>query len=127
MPWPVYSERFHFLKVGGVFSVYTVPANRRAVVTTMNMYNGVDTQSFYELDIGTQPVVLVILPAGTRAGSYNMRLVLYAGEQLRAYTNNVGALVTTGYLFSTTVGAADDAPARNTYEPYEEVEGLPAP
>lgn len=120
MPWPVYSERFHLVKAAGAYSVYTVPAQRRAVITTMNMYGPGGEGVFFELDIGTTPVVIVVLPASSRSGSFAMRLVLYAGEQLRAYMNSPGSLVTSGYLFSTATSLAADEAPETTWERREE-------
>lgn len=119
MPWPVYSERFHLVKLPGGYNIYTVPPQRRAVITTMNMYGPGGEGVFFELDIGTTPVVIVVLPATSRSGSFAMRLVLYAGEQLRAYMNSPGSLVTSGYLFSTSTPAAEDAAPANTWEKRE--------
>jgi hypothetical protein len=126
VPWPVYSERFILSKTGGAYVVYTVPFERRLVATTFTFASNGLQDSGMQVEIGTFVVMLFRLPAAERFRSVTTRLVLYGGETLRMYNEHSGGTVSAhGYLFSS-ASAASDEPPDVSYDPYLEVNQLPA-
>lgn len=101
MPWPVYSETFIRTTLGGVYTTYTVPAGRRAVVKTSIFCSTIASVAEIALRIAGVNVINVVLPVSPYTRVDNFTVVAYGGQQIQTYAALAGIHQTvTGYLFS---------------------------
>lgn len=100
MPWPTYSERFVSVFGHAGMTWYTVPTNRRAVLTDMAFVNAYGIAGTVQVYIDDFQLYTFVFPAQVAARHEAYRVPVYEGERLGAYTSDAKlAAVLSGYLF----------------------------
>ena len=122
--WPVYSERFVKLAAQGSVA-YTVPAGHRAVVTCITAANWSGTTRGGQVLAGGATVWRVSMPGTLLSLVEEMRVVVYAGEQVVAANDGADLYVTvSGYLFQDVTGRSAPPPGA-AGKPLPELPGPP--
>lgn len=107
-----YSVRFLLMSIDKLWVTYTVPPGKRAVVKTISMVNGLDTESIVMAYVAGILVVQRHLPAHETEMNSGLHLVAYAGEDIGGYLNEAGGgLIASGFLFDDTAAGAAGPPA----------------
>lgn len=100
MPWPVYSERFIAHTVGGAWTRYVVPSDKRAIVTHIAAVNFVTELVEVRVQVHGLDIWYRRLPAYPAADFATTRMVAYEAEHIAVYTSPGVVMVTVcGYLF----------------------------
>ena len=95
-----YSHRFMIATGAGVFTSWTVPVGKRAVVRQLAGSNQDAVAGAVWVYVGALPVAVFIFPATTTSLNAETRIVYYGGEQMRCFTSTVKhAVALSGYLF----------------------------
>jgi hypothetical protein len=114
VPWPVYSETFVRNRVSESTVIYTVPAGKRAIITSIAAASYAVAGSSYNVQIEPQVLRAFTFQAPPAGDNVQLRAVAYAGERISAYCLGSGMFVTvSGYLLS-------DAQAHD--DPFENLE-----
>jgi hypothetical protein len=122
----VYTHRFLLITTPATNISYTVPAGRRAVITSINAANTAGTANSAWVAVAGLWIALAALPATTGTLSLSCRIAVYAGEAITGkLTASGAALAVTGYLFDDPTTFARD-PADYAVHTDEELEAMRA-
>jgi hypothetical protein len=114
VPWPTYSERFLHHSAAGRW-VFTVPADMRMVVTSLDAVCLVEGGASFSLTLGPIALENRQVPVYGSAVHATMRAVGYQGEQLALNIPFTGMHVTvSGYLLADSSGRTGPPPAAAT-------------
>ena len=93
MGWPVYSERFFIAYGTELYTRYTVPEGRRAVIR--NVTWGKDSQlgGYFFLFVTSLAVLYREFPAAAAGDALDVRIPVYGGEVFEVYTSYQGLKV----------------------------------
>lgn len=130
MPWPVYSERLLTSVLADTWKYYTVPTDRRAVIRSLSFHNAAAVPLPFYATIGSLVIAKVTIQAAADPKFFDMRHVIYAGEQLGIYCGGTGGhMIASGYVFSSAGQVADEPPETAVGAPpagWLDVEELPS-
>jgi hypothetical protein len=102
----VYTERLLIANTGNVWTAFTVPPGKRAVVMTLLSSNAGSAASLAQAAVGGWTVWARSVPVGGSVNDVNLRLVAYAGEHIEARPAVSGCvIIASGYLFDDAAGA----------------------
>lgn len=102
----LYSERLVASSSGGVWTFFTVPSSKRAVVRAVDIVNPSGVAATVQIHCGVYGILFVALPATPGSYQFRTRAVAYAGEVVGAFPSVSGVYVSvSGYLFDDQVGA----------------------
>lgn len=107
MAWPIYSERLIFTDLENVWRSWTVPAQMRAVIKSVQAANTTSNQHECLVYLQDKPFVEELVQARTSLATPSLYLVAYAGETIKALTDSAGMAVwVSGFLFGDVSGRA---------------------
>lgn len=114
MPWPTYSEVLHRGGSENVWTYYTVPVGRRAVMKSICAVNAAAAANRADVSAGGYVVWIHTFPAAIGAVTEALMLVVYGGQSIgiRTTTSNASVVIS-GYLFSDPTRAT--GPPASTY------------
>ena len=97
MPGGVYTQRFVF--ANGTNLLFAVPAGYRAIVRSLNVYQGAGATGGAAFFVNSIPVAQ-LLPGEFKSASQEMRVPAYAGETLFVQTFSAASVaVLAGFIF----------------------------
>jgi hypothetical protein len=103
MPWPVYTETFIRTQARNTWTVYTVPAGRRAVVKSVMLVNGGAAAGEVHVQVGETSIVFVPFQAAYANQIFNLTAVAYAGQTVSCLATAISVHQTiSGYQFRET-------------------------
>lgn len=96
----LYSERFLHLGAPNVLMTWVCPAGRRAVIRSVVISNGGAAGGFARVTLAAK-ILMLPYPDGYTTLAWDMRQVVYGGEDVVAFVNQAGMTVAiSGYLFA---------------------------
>lgn len=96
-----YSETFFVLRTKELWTAYTVPVGRRAVLRCVASTNSVASPGVVYVKVNNATCLITAFQGINETKVWDVRLVAYAGQVIQAYhTANGIESVISGYLFA---------------------------